>query len=118
MNKVSRGRFYEKRAIEYLKLKGVEILEKNYYGKSGEIDIIGMENETLIFVEVKYRRDKRYGTPLEAIDSKKIKKIYQTAIEYLEKREYDRRAIRFDAITVLGDTIEWVKNIVFGDELC
>lgn len=59
---------------EYLKTQGYEILEKNYRCRIGEIDLIAKEGETLVFVEVKYRRDDKMGNPKEAVDRKSRKK--------------------------------------------
>ena len=73
------GAYYENLVAEYLKTQGYEILEKNYRCRIGEIDLIAKEGETLVFVEVKYRRDDKMGNPKEAVDRKKQKKISMTA---------------------------------------
>lgn len=96
---------------EYLKTQGYEILEKNYRCRIGEIDLIAKEGETLVFVEVKYRRNDKMGDPKEAVNRKKQKKISMTASYYL-MRECGRMDIpcRFDVAAVLGEQIEVVKN--------
>ena len=60
MNKRKTGAVYEERAAAYLIQHGFQILEKNFYCRQGEIDLIGIHGEYLVFVEVKYR--KRKGT--------------------------------------------------------
>ena len=111
MNRRKEGAYYENLVAEYLKTQGYEILEKNYRCRIGEIDLIAKEGETLVFVEVKYRRDDKMGNPKEAVDRKKQKKIYMTASYYL-MRECGRMDIpcRFDVAAVLGEQIEVVKN--------
>lgn len=111
MNRRKEGAYYENLVAEYLKTQGYEILEKNYRCRIGEIDLIAKEGETLVFVEVKYRRDDKMGDPKEAVDQKKQKKISMTASYYL-MRECGRMDIpcRFDVAVVLGDQIEVVKN--------
>lgn len=74
MNRRKEGAYYENLVAEYLKTQGYEILEKNYRCRIGEIDLIAKEGETLVFVEVKYRRDDKMGNPKEAVDSKKAEK--------------------------------------------
>lgn len=111
MNRRKEGAYYENLVAEYLKTQGYEILEKNYRCRIGEIDLIAKEGETLVFVEVKYRRDDKMGDPKEAVNQKKQKKISMTASYYL-MRECGRMDIpcRFDVAAVLGDQIEVVKN--------
>lgn len=111
MNRRKEGAYYENLVAEYLKTQGYEILEKNYRCRIGEIDLIAKEGETLVFVEVKYRRNDKMGDPKEAVDQKKQKKISMTASYYL-MRECGRMDIpcRFDVAAVLGDQIEVVKN--------
>ena len=113
MNRRKEGAYYENLVAEYLKTQGYEILEKNYRCRIGEIDLIAKEGETLVFVEVKYRRNDKMGDPKEAVDQKKQKKISMTASYYL-MRECGRMDIpcRFDVAAVLGDQIEVVKNAI------
>lgn len=112
------GNIYERRAEEYLISKGVEILDRNYHSRYGEIDLIAKERDTIIFIEVKYRKKEFFGTPIEMIDSKKMKRIYLTALEYIEKNSLVDENMRFDAITILDRDINWIKNLVIGDEIC
>ena len=111
MNRRKEGAYYENLVAEYLKTQGYEILEKNYRCRIGEIDLIAKEGETLVFVEVKYRRDDKMGNPKEAVNREKQKKISMTASYYL-MRECGRMDIpcRFDVAAVLGEQIEVVKN--------
>jgi len=93
----------EEIAVELLKEKGYEIIERNYrYGK-GEIDIIAKDPETnfTVFIEVKSRKNLEFGDPVYAVTKNKIKQIKRMAELYLYDKEIDEIDCRFDVITVL-----------------
>lgn len=108
---------YENIAKEYLIKKGLKYLEKNFFSRYGEIDLIFLEQKTmtLIFVEVKYRKDIKFGNSLEMVDRKKIEKIILTSKQYLSENSWDGN-IRFDVIGIDGSPkienigINWIKN--------
>ena len=79
MEKVAVRRNYgmaaEEAAALFLEEKGIRILERNFRSYHGEIDIIALEKETILIVEVKMRRNKECGTPAEAVNLKKQKRI-------------------------------------------
>ncbi|MCF8051826.1 MAG: YraN family protein [Desulfobacterales bacterium] len=108
------GQKGERLAAWYLKLCGYRVLEQNYRNRIGEIDIIAREGATLVFVEVKARKDDRFGPPKAAVTLKKQQKISQTALAYLkETRQMDRRA-RFDVVSIqmaqVPPRIELIRN--------
>ncbi len=108
------GKKGEGLAAWYLKLSGYRILEQNYRNRIGEIDIIAREGATLVFVEVKARKDDRFGPPKAAVTLKKQQKISRIALAYLkETRQMDRRA-RFDVVSiqtaVMPPRIELIRN--------
>lgn len=96
------GKFGESEAEHYLKKKRYKILEKNYRGRLGEIDIIAEKKKEIIFVEVKTRKSDKFGKPYEAVDFRKQRKIIICAKEYLAKNALYERNIRFDVIEVYG----------------
>ena len=73
MNKRQIGAEYEKKAVALLLEKGYEILEVNYRNRMGEIDIIAKDGKYICFIEVKFRTNSDFGSPLEAVDAKKQK---------------------------------------------
>lgn len=109
MNTRAIGNYYEDAACAYLTSMGVEILERNFSCRLGEIDIIGIDNDTLVFFEIKYRKNNRYGDALEAVDIKKQKKIIKTAQFYLTFKNYDMYK-RFDVVATDGNETIWIKN--------
>lgn len=109
MDKRNKGTFYESAVVEYLKQQGINIIEKNFRTRRGEIDLIGEDKDTIIFFEVKYRKNSSFGSPLAAIDIRKQRRIIGTAKYYLAYRPTDKY-VRFDAIGITGYDIEWIKN--------
>ena len=101
MNRKTLGNDGEDKAAEYLKTKGYEILERNYRYARGEIDIIALYRDYIVFVEVKMRRSLKYGPPHFAVDFRKQEKIRKTALHYLACRKiFSDKKIRFDVICI------------------
>ena len=110
-NKRAIGGGYEKQAAEYLVAKGYLILESNYRCRMGEIDLIAMDSETLVFVEVKYRRNLAGGGPTAAVGYKKQRKISSVASYYLLTHFGSlERLCRFDVIGITPDSVEHIIN--------
>lgn len=105
------GTKYEQIAADWLRQKGYAILEMNYRCKQGEVDIIAEDCEYLVFVEVKFRRDGRAGTPEAAVDLRKQMRICRVADCYLLQHQlgFDT-PVRFDVIAIQGTEIVSYKN--------
>ncbi len=97
----STGHYGEEVAVAYLKQKGYSIVERNYRKRFGEIDIIAENGETVVFVEVKTRRSTRYGSPFDAVDDRKQKKMSRVALAYLNSRKLFDKLARFDVVAVM-----------------
>lgn len=106
------GSNYEDFAAKFLLDKGYNILKMNFRCKGAEVDIIAKDNNTLVFIEVKYRTNDKTGHPLEAVDFKKQLKISKAAVAYLNmcKIPMDLYPIRFDVIGILGEEVIHIKN--------
>ncbi len=117
MTNREKGYFYEEKATELLKNKGYILLEKNYYSKKGEIDLIAKKKDLIIFVEVKYRSTNNYGTAFEAVGKWKLKRIYKTAQKYIRDMNYGDVNYRFDLIIFEKNKIQWIENILWEDEI-
>jgi TIGR00252 family protein len=113
VNKRQIGSIGEDMAVEFLKSRGVKILERNYQNRFGEIDIIGREDNTLLFIEVKYRKNESFGYPLEAVGFAKREKIRKMARFFLNENHYYHYNIRFDCIGIIGSQIEWIKGAFY-----
>ena len=112
LNKRRVGKFWERKAADYLRLNGFQILYMNYRTRYSEIDIIAQDREALVFVEVKYRSSTKAGDPLEAVDARKIQQIRRTALKYMHFKGYnpESTSIRFDCIGITGSGINHVEN--------
>lgn len=78
----SKGDKGEKLALEFLKKRGYRIIGRNFHSRVGEIDIIALEGNTLVFIEVKTRWSKKFGSPQEAVTPRKLHSIAKTANYY------------------------------------
>ncbi|MBU2701234.1 putative endonuclease [Sporomusaceae bacterium BoRhaA] len=102
MNHITFGMWGEARARSFLFQKGYKILTSHYRLKIGEIDIIAQDGDIIVFVEVKTRRNDDYGTPAEAVNFRKQRKIKMTALSYLQRFSLQEQPVRFDVIEVYG----------------
>ncbi|MBF0265735.1 MAG: YraN family protein [Gammaproteobacteria bacterium] len=118
--KENRGKQAELEANTYLQNQGLTTLELNFYSRFGEIDIILLQNKgkilnskTLIFCEVRSRKNMGYGSALESITVHKQQKIIKTAQYFMLKNpQYANLAARFDVVIVSRNLkeIDWIKN--------
>ena len=105
------GMMAEEKAVRFLTDHGVTILERNFRDRDGEIDVIGDQDGTLVFFEVKYRGSGRWGDPSEAVTPEKQKTICRTALYYLYKTGRGTEIpVRFDVICVTERQIRWIRN--------
>lgn len=95
------GEIGEKAARDYLERLGYRIIDTNFRTRIGEIDLVAYDGNILAFIEVKTRSSSRYGTPGEAIDWKKQRKLNKLALLYLSKNRVLYSQIRFDAVEVI-----------------
>lgn len=111
MNKRAVGTTYEKLTGAYLEKQGYEILEYNFRCRMGEIDIIAKDGAYLVFVEVKYRSNRRTGSPLEAVDARKQRIISRVASYYCLTHGYgETMPCRFDVVAISGEEYTLIKN--------
>lgn len=104
----------EDAAARYLQRAGLSIERRNYRCRRGEIDLIARDGDTLVFVEVRYRRDNRYGSASATVDTRKQSKLLATADSYLQQFKLECPC-RFDVVAIEGDTqnIQWIRG-AFG----
>jgi len=102
----------ERLAEKYLVSKGFSLIERNFFCKAGEIDIIMQDGEYLVFIEVRYRKNKDFGGALASITPSKQRKLRRAAELYLLKNFANTLPdCRFDVVGIEGnDEIEWIKN--------
>ena len=102
-------------AAEFLQRQGLELLVTNYRYRTGEIDLIMIDDQTLVFVEVKQRRDSQFGRPEESVGMAKQAKLRRTAACYLQRHDRSQSwPCRFDVVAITGSphapVCRWIQN--------
>lgn len=111
------GSAFEGVACAFLEAQGLNIIEKNFHRRFAEIDIIAKDKDMLCFIEVRSRKDSRYGGPAETVNLAKQGKIIRAASAYLQKLCPPIPMCRFDVVAIEGaldrPKITYFKN-AFG----
>ena len=109
-----RGADAERAALAYLECRGLQLLERNYRCPAGELDLVMLERRELVFVEVRYRRDERFGGAAFSVDAGKRRKLRRTGEDFLQHHPrlvYD--GCRFDVVAVTGAAeyrFDWISD--------
>ena len=109
------GQWGEDLAEEYLRSKGYVIIDRDWHSGHRDLDIIAEDDDVVVFVEVKTRRNNLFGEPEEAIDFRKRLSLQQTINHYVKANRI-RKEIRFDIIAITGTpatrpTIRHIPNV-------
>jgi putative endonuclease len=114
---VESGRRGEDLASSHLEENSLLILARNVRYPNGEIDIVALDGATVVFVEVKLRRDAALGLPAEAVTVRKRLRVVRAARRWLAAHPGRARAVRFDVVAVLGDppALTWTRNAFGAD---
>lgn len=113
----STGNHAEGVAARYLMSRGVNILERNVFSRGGEIDLVGMDGETLVFFEVRFRGGGSLVGAAESITPTKQKRVLRAASFYLHKHGLWNAYSRIDVVAIApGERskyrIQWIKNAI------
>ena len=113
-SRYDKGQAGEDTAVDFLASRGMKIVERNFRCPPGEIDIIGKDGETIVFVEVRSRQAKGFGTPEESITVVKRTRLIRVAQWYLKKYRLFNTSARFDVVTIRWEgenpEIKWIVN--------
>ena len=109
------GDVFEDRALEHLKRAGLELLARNFQNRFGEIDLVMRDGDTLVFVEVRYRRGRGFGSAADSVTARKRERLVRAARGYLAAHpEHASRACRFDLVAFDGKPaqalIDWQRG--------
>ncbi len=109
------GQETESLACRYLLAQGLCLLERNFSVPQGEIDLIMEDRQSLVFVEVRYRRNDNFGSGAETVTRSKQKKLLAAAARYLQRNPLQaERPARFDVVSISlknnQPSINWIKN--------
>ncbi|MDD2221913.1 MAG: YraN family protein [Pseudomonas sp.] len=110
------GQAVERYALNYLTDAGLSTIAQNWSCRFGEIDLIMLERDTVVFVEVRYRKSNCFGGALDSIDHHKRGKLLKTAEYFLnENPNWLEHACRFDVITAQPSSaglfkLDWIQD--------
>ncbi len=104
----AKGTLAEEKACEFLLNNGFNVIERNFYSRFGEIDIIATKEEVLHFIEVKSGVD--YESAVQNITPQKLLRLTRTGDIYIKKNSLDLPFV-YDAVIITPKTIEFVQNI-------
>jgi putative endonuclease len=95
------GAYGERVALAHLLADGMVLLDRNWRGTAGEIDLVVRDGEAVVFCEVKTRRGNRFGTPAEALVATKVRRLRRLAAQWLAEAAAHPTEVRFDVVCVL-----------------
>ena len=112
---VTRGRRTEQRAERYLRRRGLATVMRNYARTTGEVDLVMLDGDDLVFVEVRYRGPGAWASAVASVDAAKQRRIARTSEIFRRDHPAHRfRAVRFDVVAAtrgnLGLELEWIRN--------
>lgn len=112
---VARGKDAEILACNYLLNCGLSLIQRNFRSRCGEIDLIMSDRDSLVFVEVRYRRQSRFGSAAESVGPRKQSKIVACAQHYMQRNPAAAdRPCRFDVVAISGTgmtpDIQWIPD--------
>lgn len=112
----AKGLYFEQHALEWLKQAGLKQVAQNFNCRYGEIDLIMLHDNTLCFIEVKYRKSNAFGGIAYSIPYSKQQKITRSALDFITRNKtYQQHALRFDALFITPrneqqNEFEWIQN--------
>ncbi|QKE65747.1 YraN family protein [Aquipseudomonas campi] len=105
------GRAAEVQAREHLQQQGLRLLAQNWLCRGGELDLVMLDGDTVVFVEVRYRRHVAWGGALESIDGRKQQRLILAAQQFLQKESrWSKHPCRFDVVALSPTQLDWLKN--------
>ena len=114
-----KGRHFEAAALQFLQARHMQLISKNYRCRLGEIDLIVQDGETLVFVEVRYRRNSSHGPAFATVDARKQFKVRNAARHFLHcHKQYWELTCRFDVLGIEAGSkgrpvIDWIANAFY-----
>ncbi|WP_404342491.1 YraN family protein [Pseudoalteromonas mariniglutinosa] len=112
-NSREKGFYYEQQAEKYLIEQGLVAIERNYHCPYGELDVIMRDGDILVFVEVKFRKNKVRGGANYALSKQKQQRLKRAIYHYLDAKQLSNQAVRIDYVAITGGSqneLNWFKN--------
>jgi len=112
-----KGNEAEDQACQFLIQKGLILIQRNFATKLGEVDLIMQDDDVLVFIEVRYRKNRDFGGAALSVTPKKQKRIIKAALAYQQKNA-PQASMRFDVVAIEGEgsnkKIDWIDNAFYG----
>jgi len=112
-----KGNEAEDQACQFLIQKGLILIQRNFATKLGEVDLIMQDGDVLVFIEVRYRKNRDFGGAALSVTPKKQKRIIKAALAYQQKNA-PQASMRFDVVAIEGEgsnkKIDWINNAFYG----
>ena len=111
------GKDAERHALEHLQQQGLRLLAQNWLCKRGELDLVMLDGDTVVFVEVRYRKNTQWGGALDSIDGRKRQKLIFAAQYFLQcESRWANSPCRFDVVAIDSklDQLNWLQNAFDG----
>jgi putative endonuclease len=105
------GDIGEEQALTHLKNAGLQLVERSFLCKGGEIDLVMKDQDVLVFVEVRKRSKRQFGGSLASITPTKQKRMIHAAEVYLQKIK-PLPACRFDVVAIDNEELKWLRNVI------
>ena len=122
MTRRETGMIGEKLARDFLANNGYKIVDTNYRCRAGEVDIIALQEDTLVFIEVRTKKSRSFGSPEESITPRKAEHMRLAALQYAIEHEDMPQTWRIDLVAIemnregKAERIELIENVVEDDE--
>ena len=110
------GAAAEALARQHLEQQGLRLIAQNWRCRLGELDLVMLHADTVVFVEVRYRRHRAWGGAVESVDARKREKLCRAAQHFLQQESrWSKYPCRFDVIAVNADShtparLDWIQN--------
>ncbi len=106
----ARGRWGEQQAARWYAARGAAVIDRNWRCDRGELDLVVRDGTTVVFVEVKARRDERFGPASAAVGDRKQQTLRTLAARWLDEHPEHRGEMRFDVVTITGTRLEVIPH--------
>ena len=111
----STGVIFENLALAHVQREGLVLITRNFTSRFGELDLVMRDRETVVFLEVRYRRSQAFGGALESVSASKRDRLGKAASLFLQANpSLSRQPCRFDVVAISGNAetpiIDWQRN--------
>lgn len=112
-----RGAQAEDEALAHLQAAGLQLIARNFLARGGEIDLVMRDGASLVFVEVRYRKDASHGDGAASVAGIKQRRLQAAARQFLADHPAERlRATRFDVVSLGSGGLRWVRGAFVADD--